>query len=255
MILMNRTLKQLTFGSIYFIFFAFVAFGVYLFYFNPAPSCIDNKQNQKETAIDCGGPCIPCEVKGLNLVTEEVKIFPTGKNQATLLAKVRNPSRNFSASFSYEFNLGSTRSNQRELRGRETLAPQKIQYIVVPNLPIDERSINGVNLDISDLNWSENKLPALNIRINSQSDINKNRVTVTGVLSNNSAVNLPTVKLTALLFDKEGKILNASIAELKKVEAFSEKQFIVFFPEVEGLAKNLDPQKTEIQWELGNEGL
>ncbi len=251
---MNRTLKQLTFGSFYFIIFALVAIGIYLFYLKPASSCTDNKQNQEETAIDCGGPCIPCEVKGTNLITEEVKIFPTGKNQATLLAKVRNPSRNFSASFSYEFNLGGTRFFQRELRGRETIAPQKVQYIVVPNLPIDGGSINGVNLDISKLNWSENKPLALNIRVNSQSNIDKNRVTVTGVLSNNSAVNLPIVKLTALLFDKEGKVLNASITQLEKVEAFSEKQFIIFFPEVEGLAKNLDPQKTEIQWELNDEG-
>ncbi|MDP2650557.1 MAG: FxLYD domain-containing protein [bacterium] len=250
---MSRTLKQLTFGSVYFVILALVALGVYLLYFKPAPSCADNKQNQSEIGVDCGSSCIPCEVKGLNIVTEEIKIFPTGKSQITLLAKVRNPSQNFSASFSYKFNLGGTLAGQRELRGRETLAPQKIQYIVVPNLPIDEERIAGVSLDISELNWSENKLPVLNIRVNSQSDVNKNRVTVTGVLSNNSAANLPTVRLTALLFDKEGKILNASIAELGKVEAFSERQFIVFFPEVEGLAENVDPQKTEIQWELDDE--
>ena len=250
---MNRILKQLAFGSVFFIIFALVALGAYLSYFKSAPSCADNKQNQGEAGVDCGGSCIPCEVKGLSIVTEEIKIFPTGKSQATLLAKVRNPSQNFSASFSYKFNLGGTLLYQRELRGRETLAPQKIQYIVVPNLPIDEERINGVSLDVAELNWSENNLPILDIRVNSQSNVDKNRVTVTGVLSNNSAVNLPTVKLIALLFDREGKVLNASITELEKVEAFSERQFIVFFPEVEGLAKNVDPQKTEIQWELDDE--
>jgi len=219
---MSRTLKQLTFGSVYFVIFALVALGAYLSYFKSAPSCADNKQNQNEIGVDCGGRCIPCEVKGLN----------------------------FSASFSYKFNLGGTLPDQRELRGSETLAPQEIQYIIVPNLPIDEEHINGVSLDVSELNWSENKPPILNVRVNSQSSVDKNRVTVTGSLFNNSAVNLPIVKLTALLFDKEGKVLNASITELEKVGAFSERQFIVFFPEVEGLAKNLDPQKTEIQWEL-----
>jgi len=247
---MNRILKQLAFGSVFFIIFALVALGAYFFYFRSSPSCADNKQNQNEIGVDCGGRCIPCEVKGLNIVTEEIKVFPAGKNQITLLAKVRNPSQNFSASFSYKFNLGGTLPDQRELRGSETLAPQEIQYIIVPNLPIDEEHINGVSLDVSELNWSENKPPILNVRVNSQSSVDKNRVTVTGSLFNNSAVNLPIVKLTALLFDKEGKVLNASITELEKVGAFSERQFIVFFPEVEGLAKNLDPQKTEIQWEL-----
>lgn len=251
---MNRAGKQLSFGSIYLLILILIAGGAYLLYFKPAPSCTDNKQNQKETAIDCGGSCIPCEIKGVNLITEEVKIFPTGTGQATLLAKVRNPSREFSASFSYEFNLGGTRLNQRELRGNGTIAPQKSQYIVAPNLPIDREDINGISLDISGLNWRENKSPVLNIRIDSRSSIDKNRVvTVTGVFSNNSAVNLPTVKLTALLFDKEGKVLNASIAELEKVDAFRTKQFIIFFPEARGLADSLDPQKTEIQWELDDE--
>lgn len=250
---MNRTGKQLSFGSIYLLILILIVGGAYLLYLKPAPSCTDNKQNQKETAVDCGGSCIPCEVKGLNLVTEEVKIFPTGTGQATLLAKVRNPSREFSASFSYEFNLGGTRLNQRELRGKGMIAPQKSQYIVVPNLPISADSIGGADLNIAELNWSENKSPALNIRIDSQSNADKTRVTVTGVLSNNSAVNLSRVKLTALLFDKEGKVLNASIAELEKVDAFKTKQFIVFFPEARGLADSLDPQKTEIQWELNNE--
>ena len=250
---MSRTLKQLTFGSAFFIIFALAALGAYSFYFRSSPSCTDNKQNQSESGVDCGGSCIPCEVKGLNIITEEIKIFSTSKSQITLLAKVRNPSQNFSASFSYKFNLGGTLAGQRELRGRETLAPQKIQYIVVPNLPIDEERINGVSLDISELNWNENNLPVLNIRVNSQSNVDKNRVTVTGVLSNNSAANLPTIKLTALLFDREGKALNVSITELEKVEAFSERQFIVFFPEIEWLAENVDPKKTEIQWELDDE--
>ncbi|MEX2033419.1 MAG: FxLYD domain-containing protein [Candidatus Colwellbacteria bacterium] len=250
---MSRTLKQLTFGSAYFVIFALVVLGAYLLYFKSAPSCADNKQNQSESGVDCGDSCIPCEVKGLNVVIEEIKIFPTGKSQITLLAKVRNPSQSFSASFSYKFNLGGTLADQRELRGRETLVPQKIQYIVVPNLPIDEERINSVSLDVFGLNWIENDLPILDIRVNSQFNVDKNRVTVTGVLSNNSAVNLPTVKLTALLFDREGKVLNASITELEKVGAFSERQFIVFFPEIEGLAKNVDPKKTEIQWELDDE--
>lgn len=243
---MNRALKQFTFGSAYFAFFAIAALGIYFFYFQSAPSCTDNKQNQKEAAIDCGGPCIPCELKALNLITEEVRAFPAGKGQTTLLAKVRNPSQDFTVSFSYDF--GSL-SGERELEGRKTLLPGGTQYIVVPGLPVDVDNIK-INLKISDLNWSRDSSPALNIRITSDSRIDKTRVTITGVLSNNSATNLPVVKLTALLFDKEGKILNASITQLEKVGAFSEKQFTVFFPEVEGLAKDFDSQRTEIYWDL-----
>lgn len=248
---MNRTLKQFTFGSVYLVIFAIVAFGIYFFYFQPAPACTDHKQNQKEAAIDCGGPCVPCELKDLSLITEEVKAFPAGDGQATLLAKVRNPSQDFTVSFSYDF--GSL-SGGRKLEGRKTLTPGDAKYIVVPGLPVDASNIK-TNLKIFDLNWSKDTSPAPNVRITSDSKIDKDRVTVAGVLSNDSPVNLPFVSLTALLFDKDGKVLNASITELEKVEAFSEKKFIIFFPEARGLAENLDPQKTEIQWELDNESL
>lgn len=246
---MNRTGKQLFFGSVYLLILILIAGGIYLFYLGPAPSCIDNKQNQGEVGIDCGGSCTPCEVKDLSPVTEEVKIFSAGKNQVTLLAKVRNPSRNFTASFSYEFNLGGALLDER-LRGRETLAPERTEYIVVPGLPVDAEKISSINLNIAELNWDENKTSVLNVRVDSRSKIDKTRVTVVGVLSNDSAANLPTVKLTALLVNKEGKVINASVARLEKVDAFSQKQFIIFFPEAPGLAVDFDPQKTEIQWEI-----
>ena len=247
---MNRTGKQLFFSSIYLLILLLIAGGIYFFYLGPAPSCTDNKQNQGESGIDCGGSCVPCEVKDLSPVSEEVKFFLAGKNQATLLAKVKNPSRNFSANFSYEFNLGGSLSNQRELRGKETLAPERVEYIVVPGVPVDAGNIKSINLDITELNWSENKNSTSNIRVDGESKIDKTRVTVFGVLSNGSAANLPTVKLTALLKDREGKIINASVTRLEKVEAFSQRQFIIFFPEIEGLAENLNPQKTEVQWEV-----
>lgn len=248
---MNRTLKQLAFGSLYFIIFALAALGIYFFYLQPAPTCTDHKQNQKEVAIDCGGPCVPCEVKDLNLITEEVRVFPAGDGQATLLAKIKNPSQNFTVSFSYDF---GALSGERKLKGRKTLAPGSAKYIVIPGLPVDVSNIK-TNLKFSDLNWNKDSSPALKIRITSDSKIDGNRATVAGVLSNDSPVNLPLVSLTALLFNKDGKVLNASVTELEKVEAFSEKKFIIFFPEVRGLIENLDPQKTEIQWELNDESL
>ena len=248
---MNRSLKQLIFGSIYLVILILIAGGIYFFYLKPAPSCFDSKQNQKETGIDCGGPCIPCELKGLSLITEEVKVFPAGKNQATVLAKVRNPSQNFSAKFSYQFELGGGLLGQsRELRGKKVIAPQATKYIVVPGLPIDAKDIRSGNLKITELNWEEDPHLIRDIRVVKQTNIDKNRVTVTGLLSNNSATNFPILNLAALLFDKEGGILNASVTRLEKVHPFSQKQFIFFFPEVEGLVQKLDPEKTEIQWEL-----
>ena len=37
--------------------------GVVAYRYWPAPSCVDQKMNQREEGIDCGGPCVACAVK------------------------------------------------------------------------------------------------------------------------------------------------------------------------------------------------
>lgn len=245
---MQRTLKQLAFGSAFFLTLLLIAGGIYFFILKPAPSCTDNRQNQKEVGTDCGGPCIPCELKNLNLITEEVKIFPAGDDLVTFLAKVRNPSQNLVASFSYQFEIDNTFFSQSQGRkGKADIAPETYKYIVVPALPLETKNIKDIHLSITELSWQEKLAFSPDIELTKQTLVDKNKVTVTGTLSNKSAVNLRTINLTALLFDKQGKILNASLARLEDIPSFSQKSFIIFFPEEEGLAQNLNPQKTEIQ--------
>lgn len=248
---MNRIWKQLTFGSVYLAILILIAGGVYLIYLKPAPSCIDNKQNQKETGVDCGGSCIPCEVKNLNPIAEEVKAFPAGDDKVTLLAKVKNPSRTFTANFIYRFELGGTLLSQsQKLIGKASIRPQAMAYIVIPGVIASPEDIKSVNLKIEELSWIELRSPPLDIEIRSQTDIDETGVIVRGGISNKSAINIKSINLTAILFDRKGDILNASLTRVEQVEAFSQKPFTVFFPEVEGLVQDIGPQKTEIQWEL-----
>lgn len=256
---MNRTWKQISFGSIYLLILALVIGGIYFFYLKSAPSCSDNRQNQKETGADCGGPCIPCEVKNLSLITEEVKMFPAGGGQITLLAKVSNPSRKFTARFSYQFNVEHFSEDsfwlfrgERQAGGKETIGPGATEYIVIPALsPAHQyQYYRNISLSVSELNWIEVESLPPDIGIARETNIDGSRVTVPGALSNKSASNLGSINLTAVLFDKEGNILNASLTRLEKIEAFSQEPFVVFFPEVEGLAERADPEKTKIQWDL-----
>ncbi len=248
---MSRTLKQLTFGSAYLIILAIIAGGIYFLYLKPAPSCTDNRQNQKETAIDCGGPCIPCEVKGLSPAIEEVKVFPAGNDKITLLAKVKNPSGRYSAAFAYEFDLAGTLLPETPgLRGRALVKPQAAEYIVIPGLAASAKEVKNVNFKVGEPSWSEGGPKTPKIEISGQTNLDKERIVVTGTLANKSAENLPLINLTAVIFDGEGNALNASVARLEGIPAFSQKQFVIFFPEVPGLTQNLDPQKTQIQWDL-----
>lgn len=60
--------------------------------FKPQPTCSDNKQNQEEDAIDCGGPCLPCELKDLkSLITEKTYFLDYKLKGIDLVTEIFNP--------------------------------------------------------------------------------------------------------------------------------------------------------------------
>jgi len=59
-----RTQKQIVVGlATTLVILALVFMGKNIF--KPKPTCSDNKQNQNEDAVDCGGPCLACDLKDL----------------------------------------------------------------------------------------------------------------------------------------------------------------------------------------------
>jgi hypothetical protein len=64
--------------------------------FKPQPTCNDGKQNQGEDAIDCGGPCLPCELKDLKaLVTEKAYLLGYKLKGKDLVAEIFNPNTKY----------------------------------------------------------------------------------------------------------------------------------------------------------------
>jgi hypothetical protein len=82
--------------------------------FKPQPTCNDGKQNQGEDAIDCGGPCLPCELKDLKaLVTEKAYLLGYKLKGKDLVAEIFNPNTkygltNLSGSFTLTDKNGKT---------------------------------------------------------------------------------------------------------------------------------------------------
>jgi len=64
--------------------------------FKPKPTCSDNKQNQNEDAVDCGGPCLACDLKDLKpLVVENTYILDYKLKGYDLVAKIFNPNTKY----------------------------------------------------------------------------------------------------------------------------------------------------------------
>lgn len=64
--------------------------------FKPKPTCFDQKQNQNEDAVDCGGSCLACDLKDLKpLVVENTYILDYKLKGFDLVAKIFNPNTKY----------------------------------------------------------------------------------------------------------------------------------------------------------------
>lgn len=94
------TSRQLKFGSV-FVLAVLIIVGtpIYFIFFNKAPTCFDNKQNQDEAGIDCGGLCQRACVQ--EVIAEPIvlwaRAFPVGSGTYNLVAYVQNANVNYIA--------------------------------------------------------------------------------------------------------------------------------------------------------------
>ncbi len=238
---MRRFLKQFLYGLFYLSIVALLAGGVYYFYFTQEPSCFDNIKNQGEAGVDCGGPCIDCELLTIALQIDEPQVFSLGKLKSTILGRVSNHSLNYGLnSFEYEFQIfNSLGALLSKFQGKSYILPGEERYLIVPALDIDKRDIGKVVLNIPREDWEpKSNLPDFALKLQ---DIKiaplARTVQVSGNLANDSSENFPSVTLVGIVFDKKDTALSVSSTRVDDIAAFSEKPFTIFFPELKNVAE------------------
>lgn len=127
---MNRTIKQLIYGGLYLVIIVLIGWGAYVAV-KPAPTCTDGKLNQRETEIDCGGPCESCEIRRLKPLEALPGIFFDVEGALTALYEFRNPNTTYGASqFFYTVTLyGASGETLEEFSRNSFIYPGEIKYI------------------------------------------------------------------------------------------------------------------------------
>lgn len=254
-----RLAKHLLYGFFYLLALAVILWVVYVFFFKPAPTCFDKIKNQKETGIDCGGPCPACEIAQLKPLTVDWTLaLPAGENEISVLAEIANPNINFGAqTFSYQFKIfGPFGALLKTVDGESFVYPGEIKkYIMEPALKINLRDVSRTEFLIKkdSVMWqSEKELTKPNLGIlSSQTIISNGSVTVKGAIQNNNPLLISRTKIIALLYSLQGnQILNASYTTLINLNGNEQRIFSIEFPKGDW-TKQLDINRTKIFIEPG----
>jgi len=232
----KRLVKQIIYGSGYLAIFSSIVFIIYLFWFKPAPTCFDNKQNQGELGVDCGGPCPPCEIKTLSpLESLWIKYFPAD-DQTIIVAEIRNVNQNWGADyFNYTIDIyGEAMTKIKSLTKNSFIYSGDIKYIFEP-IETNFSDIKDVKISFSDINWkpaqefSKPITQTRGVKTESATQDGKN-VMISGIVTNNNAFDLSKIRIIGFLFNQNDIQISASKTELENIKAFEEKSFKINFP-------------------------
>src|SRR3989338_8509165 len=130
--------KQLFYGGVFLGIVFVVVAGAYFLKFREAPSCFDNKLNQDEEEVDCGGPCESCAVKHLQPIIASAEVIPIG-DSLNIVIRFTNPNIFYgSPEFTYTLVLKDAAGNAAYSATKTGfIYPAEVQRTIIEaNLPI-----------------------------------------------------------------------------------------------------------------------
>ena len=231
----KRLIKQIIYGFFYLVFFSGLGYGIYFLVFRASPTCFDNRQNQDETAVDCGGSCVSCALKNLSPV--EIFLQPKFLNadleSGSAYFQLKNSNSVGADHFSYYLDFYDVQDGLIDtVSGTSFVYPRSIKTIVEAPIRINFENIGRVGLRIEDFNWrlaEEFSQPDLRSRA-VKSEIIKDQIRVTGLALNNNSFKLSAVNIAAVIFSKSGREVAASKTVIKDLDPFEERAFTVLLP-------------------------
>ena len=238
---MNRRItKQIIITLIIFLVLSIIVFLVHYFQ-RPKLTCFDGIRNQNEEEVDCGGPCLPCElvhIKEIEVISTEV-IFNQG-NFYDIFAQINNPNQNYGGKqVPYEFELYNSK-NDFVVRhtGLTFILPGQTKYLIQSKIE-SVKPISAVNLSFGKIEWEklENE-QAIDLVIQQKEyrllgDDEPGFSQARGVLINKTNFDFEKINIDILLFDASYQLIGLGATEIKTLLAGEERDFVaVWFNQI-----------------------
>lgn len=225
--------KRATIIAIFVAVFLLFIFMLYS-WLKPVPSCSDNKKNQNEVGIDCGGVCATkCAIVAQNLTSQESGFVESGiAGKLDLYARVSNPNATFgSKKFQYEFKLFDASGKAAVTKtGVGYILPAESKYVIENNVEFSGVP-SRVEFNIINQEWSEftdfYESPQLKVvnKFYSQISSGVGFSEVKGLLKNESSFNFNTIRLDVILKDANDSVIALNSTEMNTVKSGENRDF------------------------------
>ena len=220
---MTRRIKQVAYGSFYIVFLFTVVYGIYIATLKPPASCFDQKMNQDETEIDCGGQfCESCDIRRLLPIEGSlISVFPApSDNTAIALIEFKNLNSTYGAT-SFTYHIGT-------YEGTSFIYPSEVKQKTLVNLPFAPDAITNQVVTISDVKWliaESLSIPRIQV-----SRVNLDNGIITGNLKNVGSFPILNATVNGFVEARDKKIVGAGRTLLRDLAPSEERSFQIVVP-------------------------
>ncbi|MCH7883382.1 hypothetical protein IIA95_03125 [Patescibacteria group bacterium] len=198
----------------------------------PETTCFDNKRNQGEEGIDCGGPCKPC----LENLSEPVVLWSRffklreGVYEAAILVENLHNFASSRRAF-YRVKLYDQNNILIALREGETfINPNERFLILEPGLFVGARTPARILIEFEPIAWQYAEYTSPNVVVVSRNFSLSPQPRLNAILRNNNLFEVGNLQVAAVLLDSEGTALAASVTVVKEIGGKSEKTIFFSWP-------------------------
>ena len=217
----SRRRASYLFGII--VFFSVVIGGPLAYkYFSIPPTCTDGIQNQDETSIDKGGPCLIVDESSLQpYALLWARGFRVRDGSYNAVAYIQNPNRDVGVrSARYRFGLYDAKNVLvAEREGTMYIMPGATTPVLEGRIDAGNRIVARTYFEfIEPFTWERMKNNALVISVNNK-DISDISVAprLTALAQNSSVVAQTNISFVAVIFDPAGNAFAASATSLQRL--------------------------------------
>jgi len=233
-----RLRKQIIYGIIIYLIFFSIFFLIYKKIRGPViATCFDNKKNQGEEGIDCGGPCPPCELKyaqPLKVYSTKYLVYP---NSIDILGILENPNENLALKkVKYYFEIYDKNNFLKATTTiRETtLDPETKKYLLEINYPKPQFTLKEIKLKVIEPNkedFIKKRKEEIPISYYNEKVIEENGKWKMQMSVFNKSFKKEEAEIIGLIYDKNNNLLAVGKTKVS-LNPQEVRDIFIFFPKL-----------------------